>query len=143
MKVFASMVLAASLASASSLDAAKAREPEVRAAFAAKGVRWPPAALHLRVYKADDALELWARNADDAFVLVKSYRICARSGGLGPKRGEGDMQVPEGVYAIERFNPNSKFHLSLGLDYPNASDRVRGARPFGGDIFIHGECVTI
>ena len=69
--------------------------------------------------------------------------VAAASGGAGPKRREGDLQVPEGVYRIDRFNPNSRFHLSLGLDYPNASDRLRGARRPGADIFIHGNRVSI
>lgn len=57
---------------------------------------------------------------------------------------EGDLQVPEGVYRINRFNPNSQYHLSLGLNYPNKSDIIRGnkKRP-GSDIFIHGKCVTV
>ncbi len=61
----------------------------------------------------------------------------------GPKRHENDGQVPEGFYFIDRFNPASNFHLSLGLNYPNASDKLLGEAPYGGDIFIHGNCVTI
>lgn len=66
------------------------------------------------------------------------------SGGLGPKRREGDRQVPEGLYVIDRFNPDSAYHLSLGIDYPNASDRVRSdPKNPGSDIFIHGSDVSI
>jgi len=63
------------------------------------------------------------------------------SGSLGPKRREGDLQVPEGVYNIDRFNPQSRFHLSLGLNYPNEVDLALGdpLSP-GADIFIHGGC---
>ena len=76
--------------------------------------------------------------------LVKSYPICASSGVLGPKRRQGDMQVPEGFYVVDRFNPVSSFHLSLGFNYPNDSDRVLSdKRSPGGDVFIHGNCVTI
>jgi murein L,D-transpeptidase YafK len=66
-----------------------------------------------------------------------------QSGSLGPKRMEGDYQMPEGFYYINEFNPNSNFHLALGLNYPNASDRILSdyARP-GGDIYIHGKCVS-
>ena len=62
----------------------------------------------------------------------------------GPKRKEGDRQVPEGCYTIAVFNPKSRFHLSLGLDYPNESDRILAdpARP-GGEIYIHGSAVSI
>src|SRR5690606_32704350 len=52
--------------------------------------------------------------------------------------------VPEGIYHVDRFNPNSKFHLSLGLNYPNASDKVRSDKTApGSDIFIHGSNVSI
>jgi len=52
--------------------------------------------------------------------------------------------VPEGFYIVDRFNPASNFHLSLGINYPNHSDRILKDRPdAGGDIFIHGNCVTI
>lgn len=60
----------------------------------------------------------------------------------GHKRFEGDERTPEGIYTIDRRNPNSAFHLSLGISYPNAADRVyaeaRG-QSAGGDIFIHGQ----
>jgi murein L,D-transpeptidase YafK len=72
-----------------------------------------------------------------------SYPIAAISGSLGPKRQEGDMQAPEGFYRIDRFNPKSQFHLSLGLNYPNSSDRKLGVRDhLGRDIFIHGNHVS-
>jgi len=68
----------------------------------------------------------------------------AMAGAIGPKRLEGDYQVPEGFYYINEFNPKSTYHLSLGINYPNASDRVLSdsVKP-GGDIYIHGNCVTI
>jgi murein L,D-transpeptidase YafK len=56
----------------------------------------------------------------------------------------GDNQVPEGFYYINRFNPNSNFYLSLGINYPNNSDKILSkSKNKGGDIFIHGNCVTI
>ena len=90
-------------------------------------------------------IELWAMsNNDSSFKLIENYEICRMSGVLGPKRKEGDRQVPEGFYYIDRFNPASKFHLSLGINYPNMSDRILGHKKHpGGDIFIHGNCVTI
>jgi murein L,D-transpeptidase YafK len=89
-------------------------------------------------------LELWARDAGHRFRLISKYPILAISGGPGPKRREGDKQVPEGFYEIDRFNPKSLFHLSLGLNYPNASDRVLSDSEHpGSDIFIHGSNVSI
>ncbi len=99
----------------------------------------------LRAYKQESELELWAKNKKDKqYTLLKTYKICASSGTLGPKRKQGDIQVPEGFYVIDRFNPVSNFYLSLGVSYPNASDKILGVKgALGGDIFIHGNCVTI
>lgn len=101
--------------------------------------------LYLRAFKQDDVIEAWVRpEGKDQFVHLKDFEVCAKSGESGPKRKQGDLQVPEGFYHIDRFNPVSNFHLSLGLNYPNRSDKVwsRGLNP-GGDIFIHGSCVTV
>jgi len=96
-------------------------------------------------YKENDLLELYAKKKQDkGYRKIHSYEICYRSGQLGPKRKQGDYQVPEGLYHIDRFNPTSNFYLSLGLNYPNLSDRRKSkAKNLGGDIFIHGACVTI
>ena len=100
--------------------------------------------IFLRAFKYEKKLELWARKKTvDTFSLVKTYEICESSGELGPKRREGDGQVPEGFYNIFHFNPVSNFYLSLGVSYPNASDRKLGKTPLGGSIYIHGNCVTI
>jgi murein L,D-transpeptidase YafK len=116
----------------------------VRKRFQEAGLPYPPREIFLRAFKHEGELELWAREKDDAFRLITSYRVTARSGGPGPKRREGDRQVPEGCYIINAFNPKSRFHLSLGLDYPNAADRVLADpdRP-GGEIYIHGSDRTI
>lgn len=113
--------------------------------FAAKGLAYPPSDIYIRTFKAHNEMELWARDSSSAkYTLVKTYRICALSGILGPKRYEGDRQVPEGYYFIEDFNPKSDFYLSLLLNYPNYSDMVSGDRKKpGGDIYIHGGCVTV
>lgn len=96
-------------------------------------------------YKSEKKMELYAKNKTaSTYTLLTTYDICARYGELGPKRMMGDNQVPEGFYHIDRFNPNSSYYLSLGLNYPNQSDRKKSkASNLGGDIFIHGECVTI
>ena len=101
--------------------------------------------VYLRAFKKEQVIELWGKNnSDDKYKLIKKYDICASSGELGPKRKQGDYQIPEGFYFIDRFNPYSNFHLSLGLNYPNKSDRILGIKGnLGGDIFIHGNCVTI
>jgi len=89
---------------------------------------------------------LWARD-DHAYRLVRAYDILAASGTAGPKLRQGDRQVPEGVYHIAGLNPNSKFHLSLKLNYPNEFDLHHAAQEGrfdpGSDIFIHGKDVSI
>ncbi|MCS6824549.1 MAG: L,D-transpeptidase family protein [Cytophagaceae bacterium] len=101
--------------------------------------------IFFRIFKHENVLELWARKtAADTFVLIKQYPVCYASGTLGPKRKEGDMQVPEGFYKINHFNPNSAFHLSLCINYPNSSDRILSdPKTPGGDMYIHGSCVSI
>ena len=112
--------------------------------FKDAGLPYPARELFLRWFKREAVVELWAREDRGPFRLIATYEILAPSGGPGPKRREGDRQVPEGFYEIDRFNPASLFHLSLGVNYPNAADRVLSDhdRP-GGDIFIHGKNVSI
>jgi murein L,D-transpeptidase YafK len=120
-----------------------AREAMIREKYQAAGVQYP-SEIFLRWFKHEAQLELWARSDAGRFRLITTYPILKTSGGLGPKRREGDRQVPEGFYVVDRFNPESLYHLSLGLNYPNAADRIHGdpQRP-GGDIFIHGKDVSI
>lgn len=113
--------------------------------FSSKGLDWPAHEIYIRSFKYDSQMEVWVKNSnEEVFKLLKTYRVCSLAGTLGPKRMEGDYQVPEGFYCINQFKPNSNFHLSLGINYPNASDKILSdhVRP-GGDIFIHGNCVTI
>jgi murein L,D-transpeptidase YafK len=103
-----------------------------------------PGEIFLRWLKREAVVELWARESGHRFRLVFRYPILAVSGAPGPKRREGDRQVPEGFYEIDRFNPKSLFHLSLGLNYPNAADLILSDRAHpGSDIFIHGSDVSI
>ena len=99
----------------------------------------------LKACKAERQLELYAKSKNEtAYQKILTYPICASSGQLGPKRKQGDYQVPEGFYHIDRFNPESLFYLSLGINYPNQSDRRKSnAKDPGGDIFIHGACMTM
>lgn len=101
--------------------------------------------IFLRAFKQEKILELWAKNkSSKLFTKIQTYDFCTSSGVLGPKRQEGDLQIPEGCYWIDRFNPNSRFHLSLGLNYPNDSDRILGHPQYpGSDIFIHGGCASV
>jgi murein L,D-transpeptidase YafK len=103
----------------------------------------PNSEIFLRAFKREKRLELWMKK-DSVFRLFRSYPICYVPGKLGPKRKEGDLQVPEGVYFIDRFNPKSSFHLSMRVNYPNESDLHFSdkERP-GGEIYIHGDCVSV
>lgn len=100
--------------------------------------------IYLRAFKKEQEIELWVKDSSHkSFLLLKTYSVCKNSGEVGPKRKQGDKQVPEGFYHINRFNPKSAFHLSLGINYPNKSDIILGNENPGGDIFIHGACETI
>jgi len=113
--------------------------------FIAKKLKWPVSQVYIRSFKYDSQLEVWVKQSTESvFSLFKTYPVCALAGSLGPKRVQGDYQVPEGFYYINEFNPFSNYYLSLGLNYPNASDRILSdsSKP-GGDIYIHGSCVTV
>ena len=98
--------------------------------------------VYIRIFKEASLLEVWVRSGMQ-YTLLKNYFICAYSGGLGPKEKEGDRQSPEGFYAVKRqqLNPNSKFHLSFNLGYPNAYDRAH--KRTGSFLMVHGNCVSI
>jgi len=123
--------------------AIRERRPLLVKLFREAGVTYPARRVLIRIFKREKILELWA-SAGRTYHKVKDYPVCAASGDLGPKRRQGDGQVPEGFYHVRVFNPWSAFHLSLGINYPNASDRVLGhRRDLGGAIMIHGNCVSI
>lgn len=125
--------------------AAKAAKADVVSdLFAKAGVDFPPKELLLRVFKDEELLEVWAGNGKSSLALVAQYEICAASGRAGPKRREGDGQVPEGFYTIDAYNQHSSYYLSLRISYPNPSDKVLGHRKHPGSaIMIHGNCVSI
>ena len=126
------------------LDLLNRKEDTLIKQFREKGLVWPARYIYIRSFKYDSQLEVWVKNnKEDRFQLFKTYKVCAMAGTLGPKRMAGDYQVPEGFYYINEFNPKSEYHLSLGLNYPNASDHILSdsVQP-GGDIYIHGSCVT-
>ncbi len=101
--------------------------------------------IHLRAFKLEEELEVWGRSkSNEPFQLLKTYAFCTNSGQLGPKRCEGDQQIPEGLYQIQAFNPKSRFHLSLKVNYPNASDLKQACPDHpGSDIMVHGGCASI
>ncbi len=119
-------------------------EDSLKQQFKDKNLNWPPQTVFIRSFKYDRSLEIWVKNKNvDSFTLFKTYKVCMQSGSIGPKRSEGDNQVPEGFYYINEFNSRSNYHLALGLNYPNASDKILSdAKKPGGDIYIHGNCVS-
>ena len=123
-------------------EARKRLEPHFRRA----GVAYPPKDIAFLVFKKERRLALWARSGGD-WRFIRDYPILAASGHAGPKLRQGDSQVPEGVYRIEHLNPNSSYHLSMKVSYPNAFDRQMakqdGRTNLGGDIFVHGKAVSI
>lgn len=124
--------------------AIKTRTDTLKNQFKKAGLVFPPKQLYIRSFKYDSQLEVWVKSGNNnQFQLFKTYSVCALSGTMGPKRMDGDYQVPEGCYFIKSFNPLSNYHLSLELNYPNASDRLLSdsIKP-GSDIFIHGGCLT-
>ena len=126
-------------------NAYQEKENILKREFLQAGLPYPPREVFIRIFKYERTLELWTRSMkSDSFRLFKEYKICALSGELGPKRKQGDCQVPEGFYYIDAFNPASSFHLSMRINYPNESDRILGVKgKLGGNICIHGDCVTI
>jgi hypothetical protein len=114
--------------------------------FRRAGVPYTPKEIALLVFKRERRLVLWARSDGD-WRFVRDYPVRAASGHAGPKLREGDYQVPEGVYRIEHLNPNSTYHLSMKVSYPNDFDRRMaksdGRTRLGGDIFIHGKALSI
>ncbi len=94
----------------------------------------------VRIFKEEEVLEVWKQKDNGRYALVKSYDICAYSGQKGPKFAEGDRQAPEGFYAVHRglLNPNSEYHLSFNLGFPNAFDQSLGRT--GSHLMVHGDC---
>ncbi len=120
------------------------RRPELAERMSRAGVAWPPRRVLLRAIKDEHVVELWASDrARGPLHHVHDYDICRASGGPGPKRRRGDHQVPEGFYEIDRFHPQSRHFLALGVSYPNARDRQLAGGDPGGDIFIHGGCGSV
>jgi murein L,D-transpeptidase YafK len=120
------------------------RSEDVRGLWTRAGLQQPPVEIYLRGFKQERELEVWGGAARQPLTLIKTYPFCAASGVLGPKRRQGDLQVPEGFYQVSGFNPWSDWHLSMKVSYPNASDRVLSDHDDpGGLIYLHGGCASI
>lgn len=106
------------------------------------GQSFPPQNIQLLAFKEEKKLEVYANK-----ILLHTYDFMAYSGKRGPKQQEGDRQIPEGIYRIEYLNPNSQFHVSFKINYPNERDKKRalnaGIENPGTDIFIHGNKISI
>ncbi len=115
---------------------------KVRSRVARAKLPYPPDRLIIVGLKEERVLEVWGTSGGDVWQPIAGFPVLAASGKLGPKLREGDRQVPEGIYDVVSRNPNSAYHLSLELSYPNEFDERRaadeGRSDLGGDIFIHG-----
>lgn len=121
------------------------KEKALAANLKTLGVSLPKLELYLQAFKYERELVIWVKNkSDKQYQRLGSMPFCAGSGRLGPKNEQGDRQIPEGFYYIDRFHPESNYYLSLGINYPNAADKARSkASDLGGDIFIHGNCKSV
>ena len=99
-------------------------------------------AVFIRLFKAEMTLELWMKRGD-SFTLFATYPICYWSGRLGPKLQTGDRQAPEGFYTVSKgqLNPNSRWHRSFDLGFPNLFDRGQGRS--GSYLMVHGGCSSV
>jgi len=123
-------------------EAYNAKEKVVSKALTEHSILRDNLQIYLRAFKIEKKIELWGKNTcDSAYALIKEFPICEISGEIGPKRCSHDLQVPEGFYHISELNPYSKYYLSMKINYPNASDSIRGKQGHLGNlIYIHGNC---
>lgn len=144
-QVKTSVFKSAQLKSARVKDAYNTKWPKLQIDLKALKINTESYDIYLRAFKFEKKMEVWVKNMGESkYTLFRTYDICASSGDLGPKRAEGDGQVPEGFYAIDFFNPTSNYYLSMRVSYPNTSDVIlKTGKSSGGAIMVHGNCVTI
>ncbi|MBS0857010.1 MULTISPECIES: peptidoglycan meso-diaminopimelic acid protein amidase [unclassified Tatumella] len=96
----------------------------------------------IQIFKEERTLDLYGKIGNE-YRLLDSFRICDFSGGLGPKRTEGDFKSPEGFYSVHfnQLKPDSHFYRAINLGFPNQFDRENGYS--GNYLMIHGNCVSI
>lgn len=138
------MALALSSCSGPGIEIPASERPlskETLSLLGAKGMR-TDAPIFIRIFKQESELEVWKAREDGRFYHFKTYPICNWSGKLGPKIKQGDKQSPEGFYVVapHQMNPNSTFHLSFNLGYPNAFDKAN--RRTGQFLMVHGNCLS-
>ena len=121
-------------------------EPKLVNYFNEIGFMEFPDKVSMIVLKSEKIMEVWGKHEGD-WKKINEYEIKAASGVAGPKLREGDRQVPEGIYRIIALNPNSSYHLSMKMNYPNEFDLEKARKENrvnpGGNIFIHGKAVSI
>ncbi|MCK5496490.1 MAG: murein L,D-transpeptidase, partial [Hyphomicrobiaceae bacterium] len=112
---------------------------EAKALLAQKNMR-EDAPIMVRIFKEENELEIWKAKDDGRFHHFKTYPICNWTRKLGPKFKQGDKQAPEGFYKVSAklMNPNSKYHLSFNLGFPNAFDKAH--KRTGKYLMVHGDC---
>ena len=115
--------------------------------FQSASVAYPPSAIAFIGLKEEKILQVYAKSGTNIYTFIRSYPIKAASGVAGPKLRQGDKQVPEGIYGIDLLNPNSSYHLSMQINYPNAYDRTQAQTEsrtnLGGEIMIHGKALSV
>ncbi len=116
-------------------------EKKLKQQLAEKGLTYG-SPIFMRIFKQSHELEVWVKKGK-TFQKFKTYKICKYSGKLGAKTKEGDKQAPEGFYFVtpNQLNPNSRYHLSFNLGYPNAYEKAKGYT--GSALMVHGKCVSI
>lgn len=119
---------------------------QVQQLLSVKGIHSFKIDFYLRAFKEESLLELWVKPKEETqYRLITTYHFFQGISMLGPKQRLGDHQVPEGIYAIDYFNPESLFSISLCLNYPNAADAIRNRREtdMGDAICIHGNEASV
>ncbi|MFC3394706.1 peptidoglycan meso-diaminopimelic acid protein amidase [Brenneria rubrifaciens] len=98
--------------------------------------------IYIQIFKEERVLELYAQ-ISGGYRLLERYPICKYSGGLGPKRTEGDLKSPEGFYQvnIDQLKPDSQYYRAINIGFPNEYDKSQGYS--GRYLMIHGECVSV
>lgn len=122
-----------------SAKATRQLPPELVKSMRAKGMT-TTSPIMVRIFKEESKLEIWKQKDNGRYDLAASYDICKWSGRLGPKFTEGDRQAPEGFYTVRphQMNPQSSYHLSFNIGFPNAYDRAHGRT--GQHLMVHGAC---
>lgn len=102
----------------------------------------PSSPILLRIFKLENVMEVWKEKSDGRYGLLATYEICKWSGRIGPKFKEGDRQAPEGFYSVNKhqMNPNSSYHLSFNIGFPNTYDRSHNRT--GTHLMVHGACAS-